>query len=69
MKMSRLAFKKTIVITRRKAPRIAQKIVKNAALSTAAAIFIHHKPPEGTVILDATVIEGLETCIKILTHF
>jgi hypothetical protein len=61
-------FKRTVVITRRKAPLLAQKIVKSAALSTAAEIFVHHKPPEGTVIIDATVIESLEVCLKILTH-
>lgn len=70
MRVSSFTIKKTVVIiTRRKAPRLAQKIVKNAVLSTAAEIFIHHKPPEGTIIIDATVIEGLEACLKILTHF
>jgi hypothetical protein len=68
IRVSSFAIKKTLVMTRRRAPRLAQKIVKNAVLSTAAEMFIHHKPPEGTIIIDATVIEGLEACVKILTH-
>lgn len=69
IRVSPFTVKKTlVVITRRKAPNLARKIVKNAVLSSAAEILIHHKPPEGTVIIDATVIESIEVCVKILTH-
>lgn len=59
---------KTVVITRRRAPVFAQKIAKSVVLSSAADVFLHHKPPEGTVVLDATVIEGIEACLKLLRH-
>ena len=68
IRVSSFAIKKTFIITRRKAPRFAHKIVKNAVLSTAAEIFIHHKPPESSVLIDAAFLESLETCVKILTH-
>ncbi len=68
MRVSSFAIKKTVVITRRRAPRFAQKIVKSTVLSTAATVFIHHKPPEASIFIDATLIEGLEACLKILIH-
>jgi hypothetical protein len=69
IRVSSFTVKKTfVVITRRRVPSLARKIVKNAVLSTAAEILIHHKPPEGSIIIDATVIESLEVCVKILTH-
>ena len=55
-------------MTRRKAPRFAQRVAKSVALSSTAEVFLHHKPPDGTVVLDVTVIESLEVCLKIVSH-
>lgn len=59
---------KTIVITRRKAPRLVRKIAKSVAMSSAAEVLLHHKPPDGTVVIDITVIETVDACVKILSH-
>jgi hypothetical protein len=59
---------KTLVVTRKKAPRFAQKVAKSVALSSTAEVFLHHKPPDGTLVMDVTVIESLEACIKIIAH-
>jgi hypothetical protein len=61
-------FLKTIVVTRKKAPRFAQKVVKSMTLTSAAEVILHHKPPDGTIVIDATVIESLEMCLKIISH-
>lgn len=59
---------RTIVYTRRKAPKFAKKLAKSLALSTAAEVLIHHKPPETGTIVDVAFIESVDACIKILTH-
>lgn len=68
MKMRRVSLLKTVVVTRRKVPRIAKKLAKNLALSSAVEFVFHHKPPDGGTVIDVTVIESLDACIKILTH-
>ena len=67
MKIQR-AVLRTLVVTRKKAPRFAHKVVKSLALSSTAEVFLHHKPPDGSVVMDVTVIESLEACIKIIAH-
>ncbi len=59
---------RTLVVTRKKAPRFAQRVAKSIALSSTAEVFLHHKPPDGAVVIDVTVIESLEACLKIMTH-
>ena len=59
---------RTIVVTRRKAPKFARRVAKNLALSSAVEVLVHHKPPEGGVVVDATLIEGLDACLKLLIH-
>ncbi len=59
---------RTIVFTKRKAPKFARKLAKSLALSSAVEVLIHHKPPETGVVVDVTVIESLDACIKILSH-
>ena len=66
--MRRVLILKTIVVTRKKAPKIAKKIAKNIALSSVVEVFFHHKAPDGSTVVDATVLESLETCFKLLTH-
>jgi hypothetical protein len=66
--MRRVAILKTVVITRRKAPRLAKKLAKNLILSSAVEIVFHHKVPDGGTVIDVTVIESLEACFKLLTH-
>ncbi len=68
MKMRRVTLLKTVVFTRRKAPRLAKKIAKNLALSSAVEFIFHHKAPDGGTIIDVTIIESLDACVKILTH-
>lgn len=59
---------RTVAMTRRKAPKFAKKFVKNVAVSSAAEILLHHKAPDGSIVLDVSVIEGLDACVKILIH-
>ena len=66
--MRRIILLRTLVVTRKKAPRFAQKIAKSMALTSATEVFLHHKTPDGSIVIDATVIEGMETCLKIITH-
>lgn len=66
--MRRIIILRTLVVTRKKAPLFAQKIAKSMALTSATEVFIHHKPPDGSIVIDATVIEGMETCLKIIAH-
>lgn len=66
--MKRVTLLKTVVVTRRKVPKIAKKLVKNFALSSAVELMFHHKVPDGGTVIDVTVIESLDACIKILTH-
>lgn len=68
MKMRRATLLKTIVVTRKKVPRIAKKLAKNFALSSVVEVMFHHKPPDGGTIIDVTVIESLDACFKLLTH-
>lgn len=67
MKIRRTVLR-TLVVTRKKAPRFAQRVAKSVALSSTAEVFLHHKPPDGTVVIDVTVIESLEVCLKIVSH-
>lgn len=60
---------KSLVVTRRKAPRFAKRVAKSTVLSSIAETVLHHKPPDGTIVIDVTVIESLETCLKALSHF
>lgn len=55
---------KTLIMTRKKAPKFAKKVVKSVALSAAAEVLLHHKPPDGSVVLDVTFIEGLMILLK-----
>lgn len=66
--MRRVLILKTIVVTRKKAPKIAKKLAKNIALSSVVEVLFHHKVPDGSTVVDVTVLESLETCFKILTH-
>lgn len=66
--MRRIILLRTLVVTRKKAPRFAQKIAKSMALTSTAEVFLHHKPPDGSIVIDATVIEGMEVCLKIIAH-
>jgi hypothetical protein len=66
--MRRVLILKTIVVTRKKAPRIAKKLAKNLALSSALEVVLHHKIPDGGTVVDVTVLESLDACFKILTH-
>lgn len=66
--MRRVLILKTIVVTKKKAPKLAKKLAKNIALSSVVEVFLHHKVPDGNTVVDATVLESLETCFKLLTH-
>lgn len=59
---------KSLIVTRRKAPKLAKKIVKSTVLSSVAEALLHHKAPDGSLLIDVTVIEGLETCLKVVSH-
>lgn len=59
---------KSIVIGKKKAPKFAKKVVKSLALSSAAEVLFHHKTPDGSLVLDVTFIEGVETVVKCLSH-
>jgi hypothetical protein len=59
---------KTMIVTRKKAPKFAKRIVKSVALTTAVEALFHHKPPDGSVVIDVSMVESLEVCIKILSH-
>lgn len=64
----RRVFLRTVVITRRRAPKFAKKVAKNLVLSSAAEVLLHHTAPKGNVVIDATFIESLEVCFKLLKH-
>jgi hypothetical protein len=66
--MRRVSILRTVVITKRKVPRIAKKLAKNLVLSSAVEFIIHHKVPDGGTVVDVTIIESLDACVKILTH-
>lgn len=66
--MRRMTLLRTVVVTRKKVPKIAKKLVKNFALSSVVEVMFHHKPPDGGTVVDVTIIESLDACIKILTH-
>lgn len=68
MKIQRRVLLKTLIVTRRKAPKLAKRIAKSTVLSSAAEVFLHHKAPDGSIILDVTVIESVESCIKLISH-
>lgn len=67
--MRRVAILRTIVVTRKRVPRIAKKLAKNLVISSAVEIVFHHKVPDGGTVVDVTIIESLDTCFKLLTHF
>lgn len=60
---------KSIIITRKKAPKFVKKIAKNVALSSAVEVFFHHKAPEGSVVIDVTIIESVESFFRFLGHY
>lgn len=55
---------KTLVVTRKKAPKFVNKVAKSVAISAAAEVFLHHRPPDGSVVIDVTFIEGLMILLK-----
>lgn len=59
---------KTIVIGRKKGPKLVKKIAKNVALSSAAEVLFHHKAPDGSLVLDVTFIESVESFVRLLSH-
>ena len=68
MKIQRKILLKTLIVTRRKAPKLAKRIAKSTALSSAAEVFLHHKAPDGSLVIDVTVIESVDSCIKLISH-
>lgn len=66
--MRRVLILKTIVLTKKKAPKLAKKIAKNIVLSSALEVVLHHKTPDGGTVIDVTVLEGIEVCFKLLNH-
>lgn len=66
--MRRVLILKTIVVTRKKAPKLAKKLAKNLALSSALEIVLHHKAPDGGTVIDVTFLESIEVCFKLLSH-
>jgi len=66
--MRRVTLLRTVVVTRKKAPRLARKLAKNLILSSAVEVVLHHKVPDGGTIVDVTIIESLDACFKLLTH-
>ena len=66
--MRRVTILRTMITVRRKAPKLARKIAKNVALASTVEAFVHHRPPSGDVVIDVSMIESLEVCIKILSH-
>jgi hypothetical protein len=66
--MRRVVILKTIVLTRKKAPKLAKKLAKNIALSSTLEVLFHHKVPDGGTIIDVTILESLDACFKLLTH-
>ena len=66
--MSRVAILRTIVVTRKRAPRLAKKLAKSLVLSSAVEVVLHHKVPDGGTVVDVTIIESLDACFKLLTH-
>lgn len=67
--MRRVAILRTIVVTKKRVPRIVKKLAKNLVISSAVEIVFHHKVPDGGTVVDVTIIESLDTCFKLLTHF
>lgn len=59
---------KSIVIGRKKAPKLVKKIAKNVALSSAAEVLFHHKAPDGSLVVDVTFIESIESLVRLLSH-
>lgn len=67
--MRRVAILRTVVVTKKKVPKIAKKLAKNIVLSSTVEFVFHHKVPDGGTVVDATLLESLEACFKLLTHF
>lgn len=66
--MKKTLILKSIVIGRRKAPKFVKKVAKNVALSSAAEVLFHHKAPDGSLVLDVTFIESVESFVRLLSH-
>jgi hypothetical protein len=68
MKFRRILLLKSLAVTRRKAPKLAKRIAKSTVLSSAAEVFLHHKLPDGSLVIDVTVIESVDSCLKMISH-
>ena len=60
---------RSIVTTKKKAPKFVKSIAKNMALSSIVEVFCHHKIPDGSVVIDVTLVESIDRVIKIFVHF
>ena len=69
--MKKTIIVRNVVITRRVVKRsvpVAQKIVKNLAISSATDVIIHHKLPQMSTVIDVATSYCLCVALKIISH-
>lgn len=66
--LRRTTILRSIVTTKKKAPKFAKKIAKNVALSSVVEVFFHHKAPDVSLVFDATFIESFDSFVRFLIH-
>lgn len=51
---------------RRNPVKPIKKLASDVAVATALEVFVHHKAPQISLVIDVTAAHSLTTCIKIL---
>jgi hypothetical protein len=52
--------------TKRNPLKPIRKLAKDVAVASALEVFVHHKLPQASVVLDVVATHGLYTCIRLL---
>lgn len=66
--MKRLVIKTVVTIrrTKRNPLKPIKRIAKDVAVASALEIFMHHKAPQVSIVLDVVATHGLSTVIRLL---
>lgn len=66
--MKRLVIKAIVTIrrTKRNPLKPIKRLAKDVAVATTLDVFVHHKAPQASVVVDVVATHGLYTLIKLL---
>lgn len=66
--MKKIIFRAYIITrrTKRNPLRPFRRLAKDVAVASALEVFVHHKAPQASIIIDVVATHGLYTCIRLL---